>query len=73
MSQKFRLIAVRAGSTYDPSDSTGLAHYFEHMVFKGLMKLELKLGRRRKLITQISDLYEAHKAASDLKSKRSDL
>ena len=28
------LIAVRAGSTYDPADNTGLAHYLEHMVFK---------------------------------------
>ena len=28
-------IAVKAGSNYDPSESTGLAHYLEHMVFKG--------------------------------------
>jgi secreted Zn-dependent insulinase-like peptidase len=28
-------IAVRAGSTYDPSETTGLAHYLEHMMFKG--------------------------------------
>ena len=28
-------IAVRAGSNYDPKESTGLAHYLEHMVFKG--------------------------------------
>jgi predicted Zn-dependent peptidase len=26
-------IAVRAGSKHDPADSTGLAHYFEHMMF----------------------------------------
>ncbi len=29
------MIAVRAGSSYDPSDNTGLAHYLEHMMFKG--------------------------------------
>ncbi len=29
------LIAVRAGSTYDPADTTGLDHYLEHMVSKG--------------------------------------
>ena len=28
-------VAVRAGSNYDPKESTGLAHYLEHMVFKG--------------------------------------
>ena len=28
-------IAVKAGSNYDPKESTGLAHYLEHMVFKG--------------------------------------
>ena len=28
-------VAVRAGSNYDPKESTGLAHYLEHMLFKG--------------------------------------
>ena len=28
-------IAVRAGSKNDPATATGLAHYLEHMVFKG--------------------------------------
>src|ERR1700754_3049894 len=28
-------IAVRAGSKSDPKETTGLAHYLEHMVFKG--------------------------------------
>src|SRR5256886_17571320 len=28
-------IAVRAGSKNDPPESTGLAHYLEHMLFKG--------------------------------------
>lgn len=28
-------IGVRAGSRHDPPDSTGLAHYLEHMLFKG--------------------------------------
>lgn len=32
-------IAVRAGSNYDPKESTGLAHYLEHMVFKGTHKV----------------------------------
>ena len=28
-------IAVNTGSKQDPSDATGLAHYLEHMLFKG--------------------------------------
>ena len=28
-------IAVKAGSKTDPADHTGLAHYLEHMMFKG--------------------------------------
>ena len=28
-------IAVRAGSKNDPAETTGLAHYLEHMLFKG--------------------------------------
>src|SRR5579863_7970461 len=28
-------IAVRAGSNTDPRDHTGLAHYLEHLLFKG--------------------------------------
>ncbi|MBP5205258.1 MAG: insulinase family protein, partial [Bacteroidales bacterium] len=28
-------IAVRVGSKNDPSESTGLSHYLEHLMFKG--------------------------------------
>ena len=27
-------VAVRAGSLHDPAETTGLAHYFEHLMFK---------------------------------------
>ncbi len=33
--QVFGAIAVRAGSKNDPHDATGMAHYLEHMLFKG--------------------------------------
>jgi predicted Zn-dependent peptidase len=32
-------IAVRAGSKHDPADATGLAHYLEHLLFKGNQNL----------------------------------
>src|SRR5437879_11860684 len=36
------LIAVKSGSKNDPADATGLAHYLEHMVFKGSDKYGTK-------------------------------
>ena len=32
-------VGVRTGSRNDPSDATGLAHYLEHMLFKGTSKI----------------------------------
>lgn len=65
------LIAVRAGSTYDPADNTGLAHYLEHMVFKGTSKIGTQDYEKEKpLLKKISDLYEAHKAEKDLEKKK---
>ena len=43
-------IAVRAGSNYDPKESTGLAHYLEHMSLREPQKLELLIGRKKKYI-----------------------
>lgn len=60
------LIAVRAGSTYDPEDNTGLAHYLEHMVFKGTDEIGTQNWQKEKqLISKISELYEQHKNEKD--------
>ena len=32
-------IPVKTGSNRDPEDNTGLAHYLEHMMFKGSTRL----------------------------------
>ncbi|MFD2562486.1 M16 family metallopeptidase [Aquimarina rubra] len=65
------LIAVRAGSTYDPADNTGLAHYLEHMVFKGTDKIGTQdFEKENVLLKQISDLYETHKAETDSTKKK---
>ncbi|WP_431134065.1 M16 family metallopeptidase [Psychroserpens mesophilus] len=59
-------IAVRAGSNYDPKESTGLAHYLEHMVFKGTSKIgTIDWEKEKAYLDQISDLYEQHRAESD--------
>ena len=63
-------LAVRAGSSYDPKESTGLAHYLEHMVFKGTDKFASNNWEaEQEAIKQISDLYEAHRAESDIIKK----
>ncbi len=33
------IVATRAGSLNDPADATGLAHYLEHMMFKGTTEM----------------------------------
>lgn len=63
-------IAVRAGSNYDPKESTGLAHYLEHMVFKGTHKIgTLDWEKEKEYLTKISDLYEQHRAEKDAAKK----
>ncbi|EZH75467.1 peptidase M16 [Aquimarina atlantica] len=64
-------IAVRAGSNYDPKEATGLAHYLEHMVFKGTDEIGTQDFEKEKvLLQQISDLYEQHKAETDADKKK---
>ncbi len=60
----FTNIAVRAGSKQDPADTTGLAHYMEHMLFKGTSRIgALDWARESALLERISDLYEQHRHA----------
>lgn len=64
-------IAVRAGSNYDPKTSTGLAHYLEHMVFKGTSKIGTVDWEKEKMyLDQISELYEQHRAETNPEKKR---
>jgi zinc protease len=64
------LIAVRAGSKYDPSDNTGLAHYLEHMVFKGTDNIGTQDFEKEEVyLKKISNLYEEHKAENDPEKK----
>lgn len=54
-------IAVRAGSKHDPAESTGLAHYLEHLLFKGTTKIgTLNYEQEKPYIEQIYSLYEDH-------------
>lgn len=55
-------IAIKAGSKNDPSNATGLAHYLEHMVFKGTDVYGTKDFKNESIeIKKIEDLYEVYR------------
>ncbi len=65
------LIGVRAGSTSDPVETTGLAHYFEHMMFKGTNKIAtLDWEKESAELDVISDLFEQHRNTNDPELKK---
>ncbi len=67
----FTNIVVRAGSKQDPADTTGLAHYMEHMLFKGTSKIgTLDWEREKALLEKISDLYEQHRQATNEEERK---
>jgi len=60
------LIGVNAGSTSDPVETTGLAHYFEHMMFKGTDEIgTINWELEKPLLDEISNLFERHRDAAD--------
>lgn len=64
-------IAVRAGSKHDPADTTGLAHYFEHMMFKGTDRLgSLDWPKEKILLDQIEQKFEEHRREQDPDKKK---
>jgi len=59
-------IAVKAGSKTDPADHTGLAHYLEHMMFKGTVTYgSLDYSKEKPLLGQINALYEQYNKTTD--------
>ncbi len=59
-------VGVRAGSRMDPADSTGLAHYLEHMLFKGTDEFgTLDMAAEQPHIDAVRDLYRQLRATDD--------
>ncbi len=62
----FTFIPTRAGSNTDPRTNTGLAHYLEHMLFKGTDKYgSLNWAKEKPLLDQIDALYEKYNKTKD--------
>jgi predicted Zn-dependent peptidase len=66
-------IATKAGSKNDPADHTGLAHYLEHMLFKGTDKYGTKdFAKEKVYLDKIDGLYELYNHTED-EAKRKEI
>lgn len=64
-------IATKAGSKTDPADHTGLAHYLEHMMFKGTDNYgSLDYSKEKPLLANIDALYEEYNHTTDENKRR---
>ena len=61
---------VRAGLADSPADATGLAHYLEHMLFKGTDRIgALDYAKEKPLLDKIEQLFEEKRKTDDPKKK----
>ena len=59
-------IAVRVGGKNDPAETTGLAHYFEHLMFKGTPSFGTSdYAAEKPLLDEIEQLFEVYRKTTD--------
>lgn len=59
-------IAVKAGGKNDPAETTGLAHYFEHLMFKGTESFGTQnYGLEKPMLDEIEALFETYRKTTD--------
>ena len=59
-------IVVKVGGKNDPSETTGLAHYFEHLMFKGTERFGTSdYAAEKPLLDQIEALFEVYRTTAD--------
>ena len=64
-------IAVRTGGKNDPHETTGLAHYLEHLMFKGTESFGTQNYEAEKvLLDQITELFEVYRTKTDEAERR---
>lgn len=64
-------VATKAGSKTDPADHTGLAHYLEHMLFKGTDKYgSLNWAKEKPELDKIDALYEQYNKTTDEEQRK---
>ncbi len=66
------MIAVRVGAKNDPAETTGLAHYFEHLMFKGTEKFGTSNYEAEKpILDQIEANFELYRKSEDEAERKS--
>lgn len=64
-------IAVRVGGKNDPAETTGLAHYFEHLMFKGSQKFGTQdYAKEAPMLKEIETLFEQYRNTEDENMRR---
>lgn len=64
-------IAVRTGSRNDPAETTGLAHYLEHLMFKGTTHFGTSnLEAETPYLNAIQDKYEYYRTLTDPQERK---
>jgi len=64
-------IAVRTGSRNDPAETTGLAHYLEHLMFKGTQQFGTSdYAREKPYLDEIEAMYEQYRTMTDAEERR---
>ena len=64
-------IAVRTGSKNDPAETTGLAHYLEHLMFKGTGQFGVTDSvKEAPLLADIEQRYEQYRKLTDPEERR---
>ena len=64
-------IAVRTGSKNDPAETTGLAHYLEHLMFKGTKQFGTSNPEAEApYLEEITQRYEAYRKLTDPEARK---
>lgn len=64
-------IAVNTGSRNDPAETTGLAHYLEHIMFKGTKQFgTTDYAKEKPYLDKISNLYEEYRTLTDPEARK---
>jgi len=65
-SEVFGMVVANAGGKHDPATATGLAHYMEHMLFKGTQDIgTIDWEAEKPYIQAIIELYDELASATD--------
>ncbi len=64
-------IAVKVGAKNDPKETTGLAHYFEHLMFKGTEQFgTMNYAEEKPLLDEIERLFEVYRTTEDAAQRK---